>query len=221
MKTGRASAGFTLIELLTVIAVVAVLVIMASQSVLTKRDGTAALNNLRQIGMGFALYAAENDGLLPGRNTSNKWPRLIGNYLKDLRVYAYPGDSKNYLIADDPQGKDPLSDLVNNTSFIYNGFDDLGAFDDPAIPIRPVNFDSTGEMILLGVPRSGDNNFYMDFVEGNHRSILNIDAFGGGSHYLFADGSARHITKEDYNREVGGKRWGDTLWLADKEWPIP
>lgn len=216
-------SAFSLIELLVVIAIIALLAALifpAIDMMHKQRDRTVALSNMRQIGTAFLLYAGENSGKLPGRAvTTDKWPRLVSKYLKDPRVFAYSGDKQNYLIA----GTDPLSngDNDNQTSFIYNGFDDLGSFDDPEIEIRPINFDGIGSTILLGVPNSGDGNFYMDFVEGNQNNVLDLAAFGDGAHYMFADGSVRYITEEEYKRDENGRRYGDALWLARKDYVIP
>lgn len=213
--------AFTLIELLVVISIVAVLAALIFPAVglaMRQRDRTVALSNIRQIGAGFLLYMADNGGTLPSRaQATDKWPRLVGKYLEDPRVYAYSGDPQSYLV----MATDPLANSANNTSFIYNGFDDLGSFDDPATEIRLNTFDLPGETILLGVPNSGDGNFYMDFIEGNHNTILDLDAFGEGAHYLFADGSARFITEADYVRVVDGRRYGDALWLANRAYVIP
>jgi prepilin-type processing-associated H-X9-DG protein len=48
----------------------------------------------------------------------------------------------------------------------------------------------------------------MDFAEGNQDQVLNKQVYGEGSTYLFADGSARFLTVDEYE---------DNLWLVDKE----
>lgn len=215
MKPIRSEA-FTLVELLTVIAIIAVLaslVFTASQSVSKNRDQTAALSNMRQVGIGFMLYAGEHDYELPGRTQgqADRWPKLLSEYLKDTRVFAAPGDPQNWLA----RNVDPLSNSQNNTSYIMNGYNDAGTMDDPNISIRVNRFPATSTIILLGTPNAGSRHFYMDFLEGkngNHVDILNLTAYGDGSDYVFADGSARFIRKADYD---------DTLWLVDKSFPIP
>lgn len=60
--------GFTLIELLVTVAVIAILVALLFPAVKGALASTATAkcaSNLRQIGNGYALYSADNDGNLP------------------------------------------------------------------------------------------------------------------------------------------------------------
>lgn len=215
--------GFTLIELLVVIVIIAILcalVFPAMQGALRSRDETAALSNMRQLGIALALYTGENSYTLPGRVTDpsqNRWPALLAVYLKDPRVYAAPGQP-NYLTLN----KDPLSNTQNNTSFIMNGFNDKGSYTDPSVQLRINQFESLSDIILFGM-QFNTNNFYMDFVEGNENDVLKLDAYNSGSNYLYADGSSRFMSKTEYVALRPGTniRKGDWMWLADKTYVIP
>jgi len=209
----RKPAAFTLIELLVVIGIIAILasLIIAAIPKLTQSGNKAAsLNNLRQLGSAFYLYAGDNNNQLPGRvkdAAQSKWPRLLISYLgNDPKVYAEPGDPNNYLHTK----KDPLNNGRNQTSYIMNGYNDLGAYDDPNVTVR-INSVSHPSRTILMATQSGTGNYYMDFVEGNQNGVLNKTVYGTGSNYLFADGSARFLSEKDYD-EMGG----DDLWLVDK-----
>ena len=96
-----------------------------------------------------------------------------------------------------------------------NGYNDRGTMSDPNVEVRLNQFQSTANTLLLGTPKAGSIHFFMDFAEpphGNQKDILNLTAYGDGSNYFFADGSARFIAKKDYD---------DKLWLTDKSFEIP
>jgi prepilin-type N-terminal cleavage/methylation domain-containing protein/prepilin-type processing-associated H-X9-DG protein len=240
-KTDRA---FTLIELLVVIGIIlllAALLFPAIRAANGTRDQTVALNNMRQIGASFILYANDNSYNLPQRTISStgqdKWPALLGKYLSDVRVYASSYDLQNWIV----RGLTPaqaVSNSSNNTSFIMNGYNDLGTYGNGGAPvnIRLNAIQSASNLILLGTPKNPtalnpnqahNYQYYMDFEEppnGNQYDVLDLDAYNGGSDYLFADGSAKFMTQAEYvapDPNNPSQRYGDDLWLTDKTYVIP
>lgn len=208
------SSGFTLIELLVVIAILGILAALAismAPEMLMRSHRAASLNNLRQIGAGIMMYLGDHEFELPGRVTSgDKWPKLLHTYLNDTRIYAAPGDKENFI----KRNADPLSNSRNETSFIMNGYNDAGTMDDPTVVVRANTIARPSQLILLGTPRPGSTHFYMDMLEGggNHINVLNLTAYGNGSTYLFADGSAQFLTESTYDHR---------MWLVNQDFEVP
>jgi len=112
-RASRSAGAFTLLELLVVIAVVALLAALllpAMARAKQKARQVACLSNLRQIGLGFTLYAAENRDRFPDRRDLkaalgfrpwSEWPPsdprsgwaalALSNHLGHAGVWSCPG----------------------------------------------------------------------------------------------------------------------------------
>jgi hypothetical protein len=100
----------------------------------------------------------------------------------------------------------------NNTSFIFNGFNDLGFLSNPNLTVRLVDIPDPTNVLLLGEQNPGGDNFYLDVLNNDQNEVLNKTAYYGGSDYVFADGSIQHLTVAQYN---------DSMWLVNKSFSIP
>jgi prepilin-type N-terminal cleavage/methylation domain-containing protein len=233
MQRRQPRAGFTLIELLVVISIIAVLAALllpVYSSIFKKSNETITLSNMRQLGVACLLYVGDHNFQLPnraqaqpGEDQPDKWPKLFQPYVQDLRVYTSPipdVNGKSYKVTNQT---DLLSNSANNTSYICNGYNDLGALTDATIFPRVNVIDHPSQTILFGIPYPKAFQFYMDFSEGggNNNEVLNRAAFTGStSVYVMSDGSAHTL---QYNPSDDMKSapksagyYTDWLWLIDK-----
>jgi prepilin-type N-terminal cleavage/methylation domain-containing protein/prepilin-type processing-associated H-X9-DG protein len=214
MRYKQNSRAFTLIELLVTIGIIAILAGISFpviSSAIAHANCAGCASHMRALGIAFTTYATDNDGQLPGRVTAagvDKWPTLLLPYVPGPATYIDPGD---------PTAKQvPLQNMVsnqaNNSSFFFNGFNDLGAYTNPSVSVGLVNLSASSSLALLGQKVHGSTEYYMDFVEGNEDDVLNKQSYFGGSNYTFADGSVQFIPLSKYD---------NTMWLMNKSYPIP
>lgn len=92
------SKAFTLVEMLVVVAIIAILAAIAfpAYSSFLRRATTAkCISNLKQLGVAINMYAADNNGRLPGPGASGIGPRLTpstsGSVNMLNRIYPYLG----------------------------------------------------------------------------------------------------------------------------------
>jgi len=90
--------GFTLIELLVVIAIIAILAAILFPVFAKAREKarqTSCLSNLKQIGLGFLMYAQDYDETLFGsRGVLGGYAGAITPYVKNTQIFKCP--STNY-----------------------------------------------------------------------------------------------------------------------------
>ena len=101
----QAQGRFTLIELLVVIAIIAILASMLLPALRKAKEqglGATCLNNIKQVALGYALYADANDGFMPSaRHTLGGWycNNTVAKYIssgaqrtRDVPVFRCPAD---------------------------------------------------------------------------------------------------------------------------------
>ena len=104
---GRGQAAFTLIELLVVIAIIAILAALLLPALSASKqyaNKTKCISNLKQIGLGMAMYADDAKGFMPESGglivwdaidpatQKNSWMQQIVFYTKSTNIYHCPSE---------------------------------------------------------------------------------------------------------------------------------
>ena len=236
LKNNQPTA-FTLVELLVVMAILGLLAGLAIPAVKRGLDAgkcAQCANNLKQMGIGFQRYAAENDGTLPMAWFNNNyagwpgWDVLILDYLEvgtknssGNRVYSEKTPTVLYCPADTCKTNIFYTGPYGNFRYSYRL--NLSSYDEPGnIPLKIVKLPHPAKQILVC---DGEFAYYHHVslnpaltdskgsISKNNSKNVAITRHSGAANYLFVDG---HVEKlkwaETWDRTVPGvdPNWG--LW---------
>jgi prepilin-type N-terminal cleavage/methylation domain-containing protein/prepilin-type processing-associated H-X9-DG protein len=236
--------AFTLIELLVVIAIIAILAAMllpALSKAKKKAQTISCLNTLRQWGLGFRLYADDNNDFVPEEgnigsaindvasgNLNEAWYNSVAKYIGQRSmtelytatppVVPMPGNSSLYTCPAAPQPRKNPS--LNWSYFMYGENNRLCVN-------RSTRGSGTPQTKLIGVVRPTDTIFVAE-LDGNGASDTQPSLSGVTGQYAvgrhdtrgnlsFVDGHSATVRTNDFIRTASESNTSSVEWATERK----
>ena len=201
---GRGRSAFTLIELLVVIAIIAILAALLLPALSGAKQWsvrTKCASNLRQIGLGMAMYADDSNGLYPESGgliewdqsdpttRQRSWMEQIVSYTKSTNIYRCPLDLLS-----------PFS-YFNGVRAAYIVLTNFGSVDVAQIRFPSAQVLSGDTLWTTGNAADADKDDYSQNCVGGSANGTPAEGWqihGGGQNILFTDSHVKWYNA--YNR---------------------
>lgn len=209
----RQEPGFTLVELLVVLGIISVLAVLSvnavSSGIVHARQASCA-SNLRQIGVGILLFAADNGGRLPETSHTGKrdrsWIYTLSSYLGDVdKIRICPADPNAARRLAENGTSYTLNSLVFNPSYDGDGnvvtrYNRLALIPKPSKTLLATVVSDTKFGVGADHTHSEEwrswSALLVDIAPDRHGGN-GKDRLKGSSNYLYADGHVEMTKAED------------------------
>ncbi|MBI5387733.1 MAG: DUF1559 domain-containing protein [Verrucomicrobia bacterium] len=229
-----------LLVVIAIIAVLAAMLLPALGSAKEAGRRISCLNNTRQLGIALMVYTDENDGhFMPrahpvsGAPNHPRWPHRLQPTYVDLKILVCASDRPSPRTGPDflNQATTYAADFAPR-SYIYNSWNDwylkqysnapgwreIAKTSELGMPETEVKQPS--DTIVFGEKEPESMHWYFDYEtyeditqldQSRHNSNRQKNNAGGGSNFVFADGSARFLR---YGQSVSPVN----MWAITDEW---